>query len=243
MVDLGSFNKQVTCGTVDPLAAIPTKPSSSTRGVFCFFLPSDFAAVYISGKWGFSLAGFQGVPKVPDGRDQRFGSPPEGVHAVNLSYLLVLKTSLRGVKQKCTFCNKIFNQAKLHQLFLHNKDSCLSITSESNSEYIKEVLEPNFFSFNSIEINQLGETFFWKMTRKKINLLHELLLKIHTSKSNRKYWHVHHTTYPNDRDPQGTQGSEPAYSLLGRLDQKFWQQPLCIDATERCQKKKWYYWS
>ena len=107
---------------------------------------------------------------------------------------------------KCTYCQKIFNQAKPTQLFNHIKNNCPSIPAEKRSAYIKTCLasecqtsskaletEPSNSDDSPnqcINVNiPSGKTssqpptgsvnqYFCQMSAAKINQLHKLILKL-----------------------------------------------------------------
>ncbi|KNZ60110.1 putative signal peptide protein [Puccinia sorghi] len=141
------------------------------------------------------------------GKGRRFGSPPAGVpccqagrltawdlyrfHSYNFHPFVSSSsqsTPVIGIQQakltfrsqaKCTFCNKISNQVKRHQLFLHLKIPRHPIK-----------MTAKLFQFK-FQRNQPA-----CLLSAPISPYHSS--RIHTSESIRKYWHVHPTIDPNN---------------------------------------------
>jgi hypothetical protein len=110
-------------------------------------------------------------------------------------------TELRGDgsrrrKAKCTYCEQVFNHGKPHLLFSHIKDSCVAVSPEKKSAYLRDVVaaggdEISLPSDNgcddgriiSVSIpskkksNPSVDQFFRPVSNEKTQHLHELLFK------------------------------------------------------------------
>jgi len=110
------------------------------------------------------------------------------------------KDQSRRRQAKCTYCQKVFTQAKPTQLFSHIKNSCPTISSAEKTAYIQDVLKAegptsstraetsdNEEDYRCISVsippsNSSSQTpsvqpYFREMTNEKVSQLHELLLK------------------------------------------------------------------
>ncbi|OAV96461.1 hypothetical protein PTTG_26306 [Puccinia triticina 1-1 BBBD Race 1] len=110
------------------------------------------------------------------------------------------KDHSRRRQAKCTYCNKVFSQAKPHLLFSHIKDNCTTIPAEKKSAYLKNVfkVEDNELKIKGVAVessndndsrkisvsipssskaSQSVESYFRPLSNDKTQILHELIVK------------------------------------------------------------------
>ncbi|OAV91819.1 hypothetical protein PTTG_27857 [Puccinia triticina 1-1 BBBD Race 1] len=137
------------------------------------------------------------LPAAPD------WSKPSASHGPKWAGFLMSnlqKDHSRRRQAKCTYCNKVFSQAKPHLLFSHIKDNCTTIPAKKKSAYLKNVfkVEDNKLKSKGVAVessndndsqkisvsipssskaSQSVESYFRPLSNDKTQILHELIVK------------------------------------------------------------------